>query len=462
MKIFARYRWWCATAFLLLTGCWPYTEPATGEYAAVLRRGEKVTRADTYGRFAALSVEYRQGGGSLFSGENHSMRLIHNDKVVVQTTDGIERWTDFAQPAYFVTLPEDDSVLALVSEQAGKAVVEKIAASKDGYQGNETYAHGFPLSPGVRYFPGKQRPGFLLGGLPVKITVLPSPPEGDDSLQATVLAAVSPDGKAFAYVDSEYAPAVVLVVDAQGKRRDPIPLSKIYLADAPSYQFNPYERLWAWSRTAFAWHRNGEGGWEVRPEGVAPGTAGARNAVEQLFISDQTGYRTCFAAANAACLPDWRRPDAAELRNIFSQDGSVPPFAYVPLAPVNAFGAKVGLLLLSRGCCSVASYHLYLDGAPEAVAAQLSARLRESKTPFVRIDECPRRTSIDGKCAAQLAQQLKRPESLGRELEQLLDTWDGQDGVLFVMPSMAVAVRANERGGSIVQTLLRADFSRKD
>ena len=92
----------------------------------------------------------------------------------------------------------------------------------------------------------------------------------------------------------------------------------------------------------------------------------------------------------------------------------------------------------------------------------MSARLRESKTPFVRVDECPRRTGNDGKCEAQLVRQIKRPESQGRELEQLLDTWDEQDGVLFVMPSMVVAVRANAQGGSVIQTLLRADLSRKD
>ena len=462
MKIFARYRWWYAAASLLLTGCWPYTEPATGEYAAVLRRGETVAKADTYGRFAALSVAYRESGPFLVASENHSMRLIHNDKIVVKASEVIERWTDFAQPVYFVKLPEDDSVLALVHERAGKAVVEKIAASKGGYRGNETYAHGFSLSPGVRYFPGGQRPGFLLRGLPLKTTVLPSPPEGDDRLQAVVLAAISPDGTAFAFVDSEYAPSVVLVVDADGKRRDPIPLPRIYLGDAPRYQFNPYERLWAWSRTAFAWHKNGAGSWEVRPAGVAPGAAGVRNVAEQLFISDQTGYRSCFAAANAACLPGWRGANAAELYRIFSRGGDAPPFAYVPPAPVAAFGAGVGLLLLSRGCCGVPSYHLYLDGEPAAVAAQLSARLRESKTPFVRVDECPRRTGNDGKCEAQLVRQIKRPESQGRELEQLLDTWDEQDGVLFVMPSMVVAVRANAQGGSVIQTLLRADLSRKD
>ena len=326
MKILARYRWWCAASFFLsfslLAGCWPYTEPATGEYAAVLRRGEKVTKADIYGRFAALSVEYRQGGGSLMSGENHSMRLIHKDKIVVNATDGIERWSEFAQPVYFVRLSDDNSVLAC--------------------------------------------------------------------------------------------------------------------------------------------HKNGARSWEVRPEGIAPGAAGARNAVEQLFISDQTGYRTCCAATNAACQSGWRTANAAELRKTFSKHGDAPPFAYVPSAPATAFGARVDLLLLSGSCCRVPSYLLYLDGAPAAVAAQLSARLRESKTPFVRIDECPHRVGYDGKCAAQLAQQIKRPESQGRELEQLLDTWGEQDGVLFVMPSMAVAVRANERGGSVIQTMLRADLSRKD
>ena len=461
MRATARCGGW-GLALLLLAGCNPFTEPPTGQYADVLERGEKVTKAEQYGRFTALSVEYRQSGGSLMSTHNESMRLIHGDKVVVKNTDAIERWTDFAAPVYFTKQGEENQLLVLVHERAGKAVIEKIHAAENGYEGTGSYPHGFPLAPGVRYFPVSQLPGFLVSAMPVTITPLPRASAGGDSLQLHDLAAVSPDGKSFAYVDSEYAPSVVMVVDADGKRRAPIPLPRFYLADAPIYDFNPYEQLWVWSRTSLAWYRNGAGRWDVQPKGIDPAAAGTRNVVEQLFIDDQTGYRTCFAATNRACLPGWRAANAAELRLTHGKGDDAPPFAYAPLEPVTAFGQKVNVLLFAGICCGVASYHLYLDGAPDAVVAQLAARLRESRTPFVRVDQCPPRSGNDGKCAAQLAQQLGRPESMGRQLENMLDTMEAQHGVMFVMPSLAVLVRAGEQGGSVLQTVMRADFSRKD
>ena len=461
MGVTARLVGWGA-ALLMLAGCNPFTEPPTGQYADVLERGEKAVKAEPYGRFTALSVEYRQGGGSLMSTHNESMRLIHDEKVVVRNTDAIERWTDFAAPVYFTRLGDEYKLLALVHERAGKAVVVRISAAVNGYEGTEQYPHGFPLAPGIRYFPVSQLPGFLVNAMPVAITPLPKASNGGDSLQLHALAAVSPDGKSFAYVDSEYAPSVVMVVDADGRRREPLPLPRFYLADEPVYVGNPYAHLWAWSRGALAWHKNAAGSWDVEPEGMAPVTSDAGKAVEQLFISDQTGYRSCFAAAHRACLPGWRAASAAELRMAQARGDEAPPFAYAPQQAVTAFGGQVRLLRFAGDCCAVPSYHLYLDSAPDAVAAQLSARLRQGKTPFVRVDQCPRRSGNDGKCAAQLAQQLGRPESQGRALENLLDIMEDQQGVVFVMPTLAVAVRANGQGGSMIQTLMRADFSRKD
>ena len=461
MGVTARLVGWGA-ALLMLAGCNPFTEPPTGQYADVLERGEKAVKAEPYGRFTALSVEYRQGGGSLMSTHNESMRLIHDEKVVVRNTDAIERWTDFAAPVYFTRLGDEYKLLALVHERAGKAVVVRISAAVNGYEGTEQYPHGFPLAPGIRYFPVSQLPGFLVSAMPVAITPLPKASNGGDSLQLHALAAVSPDGKSFAYVDSEYAPSVVMVVDADGRRREPLPLPRFYLADEPVYVGNPYAHLWAWSRGALAWHKNAAGSWDVEPEGMAPVTSDAGKAVEQLFISDQTGYRSCFAAAHRACLPGWRAASAAELRMAQARGDEAPPFAYAPQQAVTAFGGQVRLLRFAGDCCAVPSYHLYLDSAPDAVAAQLSARLRQGKTPFVRVDQCPRHSGNDGKCAAQLAQQLGRPESQGRALENLLDTMEDQQGVVFVMPTLAVAVRANGQGGSMIQTLMRADFSRKD
>ncbi|MGK5027735.1 hypothetical protein [Janthinobacterium sp. RB2R34] len=456
MTTSARCCWW-GTALLVLAGCNPFTEPPKGQYAEVLERGEKVTEALQYGHFTVLYVEYRQGGGSLMSAEHQSMRLIHGDQVVVRQADFIERWTDFAEPVYLARLQDQQGVLALVHEQQDKPVVEKIAASAEGYQGTDKYLHGFPLSPGKRYFPGQQSPGFLVSAFPLKATVLPRALDGGDSLQLHALASVSPDGKSFAYVDSAAAPAVVMVVDGDGKRREPIPLPRIYLPQLADEYANPYQPLWDWSRAVLAWRKSGAGSWDVLPSGTAPGAAGAGNVVEQLFIDEQSGYRNCFAAANAACLPGWRAASATG-----KDAAGTPPFAYVPTAPVNAFGAPVSQLLLSKTCCGVASYHLYLDAAPAAVVAQLSARLQSGKIPFVRTDQCPPRRGNEDKCAAQLAEKLKRPESQGRELEQLLNTLEPQQGVVFVMPTMAVAVRANEQGGSIIQTLMRADFSRQD
>ena len=462
MKMSARLYWWGA-ALLVLAGCNPFTEPPTGRYADVLERGEKVTMALPYDEFTALSIEYRQGGGSLTSTEQHSMRLIHGAQVVVKHTDAIERWTDFAIPVYFAKLQDESGVLALVRERDGKPVVEKIAPSIDGYRGTAKYPHGFPWSNGSRYFPGQQLPGFLVSAFPVQTTVLPRALDDGESLQLRALASVSPDGKSFAYVDDEAAPSVVMVIDGDGKWREPIALPRTYLARQADEEANPYEPLWAWSRTALAWRKNGAGSWDVLPKDMVPGAAGGRKVVEQLFIDEQSGYRTCFAAANAACLPGWRAASAAELRKTYSSDAAdAPPFAYVPSADTRAFGAPVSLLLLSNNCCSAASYHLYLAAPPAAIVAQLSARLQDSKIPFVRVDQCPPRSGNDDKCAAQLAEKLQRPTSLARGLEQLLNTLESQQGVVFVMPGMAVAVRANEQGGSMIQTLMRADFSRKD
>ena len=462
MKMSVRCCWWGAT-FFVLAGCNPFTEPPKGRYADVLERGETVTMALPHEEFTALSVEYRQGGGSLMSTEHHSMRLIHGAQVVVKHTDAIERWTDFDTTVYFAKLQDESGVLAIVRERDGKPVVEKIAPSIDGYRATRKYPHGFPWSNGSRYFPGQQLPGFLVSAFPVKTTILPRALDDGESLQLRALASVSPDGKSFAYVDNEAAPGVVMVIDGDGKRREPIALPRTWLAGQADEEANPYEPLWAWSRTALAWRKNGAGNWDVLPSAIAPGAAGARRVVEQLFLDEQSGYRTCFAAANAACLPGWRAASAAELRKTYSRDAAhAPPFAYVPSAPASAFGAPVSLLLLSNNCCSVASYHLYLAAPPADIIAQLSARLQDSKIPFVRVDQCPPRSGNEDKCATQLAEKLQRPGSLRRELEQLLNTLEPQQGVVFVMPTMAVTVRANEQGGSMIQTLLRADFSRKD
>lgn len=443
----------------LLAACSPYTEPPEGPYAGVLKRGESVTDATPEGPFTALSILYRQGGGYLTSTEIASKRLLYRDRVLIRDAEDLTRWAGLAQPVYVVEVFEKhERVLKLAYERDGKAVVQPVAAGAFQYRATRAFPHGFPMAPGLLYFPGQLQPGLLLRALPVKTTVLPDPLAGRYSLHANTLAAVSPDGTSFALVDSEDAPSVVLVADADGGYRDAIGLPRTYLAEALDEHVNPYERVWSWARTSLAWRKNADGKWEVQP--MAQVKAGA-NPVEELFIDEQSGYAQCFAAGQAGCLQDWRAAKAADLSKMFGQDYA-PPFAYVPNATVQAFGAHVSMLLFARLGLSGTGYSVYLDGSQDAIVAQLSARLKERHIPFVRVDQCPRRTDALGKCEAQLAEKLQRPESVGRELEQLINSMDGQSGVLLILPSMAIVVRAREEGGALIQTLLRADFSRKD
>lgn len=449
---------WLAAA-LLLAACSPYTEPPEGPYAGVLKRGESVTEATPAGPFTALSILYRQGGGFLTSTQIASMRLLYRDRVLIKQAEDLTRWDGLEPPVYFAEVFEKyDRVLQLAYERDGKAVVQKLPQAVQ-YRATKAYPHGFPMAPGLLYFPGDTRPGFLLRALPVKSTVLPETLADQYSLFAHTLAAISPDGAAFALVDSHEAPSMVMVVDADGGRREAIGLPRTYLPEALDEYVNPYERVWNWARTTLAWYKNADGKWEVRTAAAAASTPA--NAVEELFLDDQSGYRQCFAASNASCLRNWRGANAAELRKAFGADYA-PPFAYVPQAPVQAFGANVRVLLFARLGFGGTAYSAYVDGAQEALVAQLSARLQSRKIPFVRVDECPRRVDHRGKCEALLAEKLKRGESLGHELEQLIVSMEDQPGMLFILPSMAVVVRARPEGGSMIQTLLRADFSRKD
>lgn len=465
-----------AISCMMLVSNLPSRNKSYGPYASVLDSKESVTEAVPDGQFALLSVYYSSGaGGYFFSSQRSFLRLVYRDQVIIKESYSIKRWTELDQPVY---LGDDNEglnrALKVVHEEAGKVFVETVAVNDDGYVATDAFPYGYPVAAGMRYFPGSFKSGFLLRAFPFRQIVLPDVPK-DSGLRANTLAGIAPDGKSFAYVDSEYAPAVVMVVDAGGKWRAPIPLPKIYLAEHHG-DVNPYIRLWDWARTTLAWHRNGAGEWDVQPTAAAfgaaqpgkarksgqlgkPGKIG--NPPEELFISDQSGYRTCFAASNAACLATWRAANAAELAAF--PDGQAPLFAYVPLAPTEVFGAQVSMLMYENSCCTrhSAGYSVYLDGTPEAVIAQFAKRLASRKIPFVRVDQCPLRTDERETCASQLKERLHRPQSVGRDLERAIDSMK-DDGVMFVMPTMAVMVRARKEGGTEMATVLRADFSRED
>ena len=454
-----------AIASLLLGACSPYTEPPEGPYAGVLKRGESVTLAEPDGPFTALSILYRQGGGYLTSTEIASMRLLYRDRVLLDKAETMARWPDIAQPVYFASVVDNtDTIVKLAYEKNGAAVLGKLNTGAN-YRATRRYPFGFPMAPGLLYFPGQAWPGFLLRAQPQAVlqSMLPNPLAGPYSLHANTLASISPDGADYALVDSEYAPSMVMVVDAQGGHRDAIGLPVTYLAgleDSRDELGNPYQRLWNWSGKALAWRRNAGGRWEVQPV-FADAAPAISKPVEELFLDEQRGYRQCFAPDNAGCLPGWRKAVSSELQQAFSPDYT-PPFAYAPAAPVQVFGAPVSLLLLARMGLGGTGYTLHLDGAQDNVVAQLSARLAQRRIAYVRTDQCPRRTDTIDKCKALLVQKLGRPESQARELEQLVSSMEGRPGVLFILSHTAFVVRPGEQGGSLVQTLLRADFSHQD
>lgn len=449
----------------LLAACSPYTEPPEGPYAGVLKRGESVTLAEPDGPFTALSILYRQGGGYLTSTEISSRRLLYRDRVLLDKAETMARWPDIAQPVYFASVVDNtDTVVKLAYEKNGAPVLGKLNTGAD-YRATRRYPFGFPMAPGLLYFPGQLWPGFLLRAQPQAVvqSMLPDPLAGPYSLHANTLASISPDGAAYALVNSEYAPLVVMVVDAQGSHRDAIGLPVTYLAgleDSRDETANPYQRLWDWAGKALSWRRNAGGRWEVRPV-FADAAPELNNPLEELFLDEQRGYRHCFAPDNAGCLPGWRKAASNEVQQAFSP-GYAPPFAYAPVAPAQAFGAPVSLLLFARMGLGGAGYTLQLDGEPGAVAAQLTARLAQRRIAYVRTDQCPRRTDTIDKCKALLVQKFSRPESQARELEQLVSSMEGRPGVLFILSHTAFVVRPGEQGGSLLQTLFRADFSRQD
>ncbi|WEF32684.1 hypothetical protein [Pseudoduganella chitinolytica] len=432
--------------FMLAACGAPATAPS-GPYARYLKGDESVRKVSEEGPFTLLDIEYRSCCGYLFSAQLDYQRILYRGKVVAKKVERVEPFRGFGRPALVWPVPLGDGKLQVLSEHQGKAVFDTIDLGLYSHDGEDGYYHGYPIAPGVRYFP--RNGGVLLSAFPIRVRKLPA---GLDCCTGHIgqLAGTAPDGSAYAYADSRKEPGAMLVVDADGGMREPVPLPVAQPAPAPQ-DLSPHSPLLRWFETSFTWTKNVQGKWNVAPLAGAP--QGRRAPVEELFLDVPSGYRHCFATDNASCQPGWRLLREGELATIF-KNGYVPPYTYVPSQPTQAFGAPVGALMVSRIGYGGTGYYLYVEDSADKVVAAFARRLRERRVPFVRIDECPRNTHGTPDCAAPLRDQLGWQRDPDYSLENAL-RWRPDDGAMFVLPTVAVRIVAAEGGTTLIGTAAR-------
>jgi len=444
-------------ALSALAGCSGRTpSKPQGPYATTLHDDEHVEKAVPYGQFTVLSVVKTGGGSYMTSMRLDYMRLIHRDKILIDEARAIVPWPGLDSPTFFAEYYVDNYWKEfLIHEAAGKPVVEHIdqGPERDDTRriGTEGFRYGYPWRQGVRYMPRARMPGFMLTASPLSVRVLPYPPELKHRLEAYTLAAMSPDEQSFAYVDSMDAPTFVMVVDEQGARRDPIPIPRVDLPPRPDADVNPYERVRNWFNATYTWKRDSNGHWAAEP--VVLAQRSAVNPVEEIFLSERTGYRQCFTSADAHCLANWHQATRAEVMKAEPGDGDM-PLAYAPSVPMQAFGANVKMLAYGTSYWNNSGYFLYADGTPAQVVAEYVKRLESRKIVFVRSDQCPRPDGGDADCDEQLKSRLKITATdddwLGKRLR---NTAPGV--TTFVLPDLVISVSASAKGGTIIQTQYR-------
>lgn len=435
-------------AAVLLTACGGPVTPPSGPFARYLKGDESVRKVTQEGPFTLLDIEYRSCCGYLSSAHLEYQRILYRDKVVVKNVQRAKPLQGFGRPALIWPIIVSDGDLTVVSEKDGKAVFDKFNPGVYGYRAEEGFEYGYPIAPGVRYFP--RNGGALVRGFPIEVQPLP---KGADccGVWIGVLAGTAPDGTAYAYTDQRDHPAALLVVDADGQAREPVALPQATMVPDPKQDLSPYSPLRRWFGTSFRWVRNAQGKWHVLPTAPTPDAVSA--PLEELFLDVTTGYRQCFASDNATCQPGWREVREGELPGIF-KDGYVPPYTYAPPPSTLAFGAPVNALLLGHTRYGGAGYHLIVDAKPAAVIGAFTQRLRQRKLPFVRVDECPRNDRDRPQCVDAYRKQLGWADKLDYSLEQGL-YWRTEDGAMFVLPTLTVTIGALENGSTQIRTRAR-------
>lgn len=453
--------WLCSLLLACFSpGCAARECPATPDagleaYGRCLERHETVTAATQAGPFTTLDISYSAGSGYFTSTHNTYKRILYKGRVVAPKVEAAQTWSGPPGSVLFADWWEHDDKgkLHLMYERAGQPVVERIEQGGSGWDASYEYPYGYPLQAGTRYFPrylGGFDSGFLLSVLPTRLTRLPLGPQGVNVPWTQSLAGIAPDGKAYAYSNSRTAPSGIVIVDADGTLRDPVPIPVTTLPANMGPGANPFEPVWRWFSASFAWQKDAQGRWQIVPAWAGSAAATA-NPVEELFIDAEAGYRNCFAGAVAHCLKGWRPiPDVATRLD----DCCLSRYAYEPIAPWQAFGADVVAVVYSKGLSGNSGYQLLLDAPPERVVEAIGKRLNSRGASFVRSDKCANFASRENDCRAQLIRNnhWDDPESADRLVG--ISAVAAQ-ALVFVTPTAAFAFYPESNGRTRVVTLAR-------
>jgi len=442
----------CLLAGCASADCPPVAGPDLSIYERCMARGEYVKSATQIGPFTVLDVDYSSGHGSLGYRDRFE-RLLHRGRVVLKNARRIHRWEDRDDVVLLVDYHNpakpNDGMLHLVYEQAGRPVVEHIPQT--GYYANETHPYGLPLTSQLRYFSnGESRDdaGFLLQAPPARRTVLPPGLEGHRSPTAQQLAGIAPDAKSFAYTDRFSDPTVLLVVDADGTLRDPIPIPIPPQVPGGRELAHPFKPLWKWFDETFTWQRDARGHWYLVPAWQRS-PAGAAAPLEAFFVDAASAYRDCIGEDTPGCLGGWRLrkdPDNQE-------QCCAARYSYLPSTPARAFGAPVLELAIGKTASWGAGYNLLLDAPMAQVLALLEQRFAAQGGKALRLDTC---VVTQGRetCQKKLTTLTHMDRLDGYSYApQILSSAERQP--VFVTPSATFALYPETAGRTWLLTLVR-------
>ena len=426
-------------------------------YNNCLLKYESIERTRQFGAFTVLTIRYTEPSGD-WGADFQFERVLFKGRILKKNVDYVRQWIGLSETVLFLEFYDGDAgTLHLTYERGGRAIVESIDAGRYGWVATYEYPNGFPLSDNVRYFPryvGANDAGFLLRALPTRITALPSGPEGVRAPWIRVLAAVAPDGKAYAYTDSTKTPSVVVVVDDNGFVHDPIPIPFTFPALGIRSGENMFEPVWQWFNDSYVWEKNAQGGWEVARKSNYK-AAHSTNPVEEVFIDAMNGYKTCFASHSPGCLSGWRN----ETSTITQLDYCcLSPHIYTPSKPLRVFGGNLVRLVYSRSTASGSGYQVQLDASSASVITALEDRLKTRKVPFVRVDDCPDLASKERECIARLKRNVNWKDSTDRDFIGSIFSAAG-NGAVFVTPTVALAIYSAPNDQTWIDTLARYDHS---
>lgn len=428
------------------------------QYEGCLARHETLKIVTELKPFTVLTIDYYKPGwgGYYFSDVREKyFRILHDERVVLERAEGVEQWEGAGRSVLLATVQMlDDGGLHLLDAAAGKPVVRHLVTGVNHWEGEKNFEHGYPWGPERRYLPRRyysNDAGFLLELDPIRLHLMPLGSTGIAEPTITTLAAVSPDGRAYAYVDNRNTPSAIKVVTADGGQRDPVALPLTALASSAP-DVSPYEPLRNWFATSYKWETDRTGAWDIVPRQPVRAPSSMTDTLEDLFTDSLYGYRQCFAPGNRRCLPGWELAREPEALTGFCCNPSV---TYSPTESVMAFDIRVVALSLRRLSDGGAGYGLVVEGNAAKLVATLERRLQRRKIPFVQASRCPNLATSHEFCERKLRDTInwQHPPNDTSKLSRILSA--AEKNIVFLTPTLAFGLYPDDRGRTWILPLAR-------